>query len=502
MKIRSDVVSKYLLFVNVFVALFYITWWFNFDHMGNPLLYALLVVGEVYHVLMAFFFWYTIYPRKKIKRKFDNSLNPSVDIFVTVAGEPTSVVRKTVKAARDIDYDNHNVYILNDGYVAKKRNWRAIERLAKELGVSCITRKTPGGAKAGNINNALRKTKGEFVVIFDADMISKASFLQKTIGYFVDKKMGFVQTPQYYSNHKDNDITQSAWDQQELFFGPIMRGKDTLGSSFICGTNVVIRRRALESVGGVVEDNIAEDFLTSLQIHEAGWKSAYVPDVLATGLAPHDLLSYSKQQFRWARGSLEVLFGNNPFKSRSLSLSHKIQYISSALFYLNGIIVLVDALIPLVFLFTGITPVAVTTFNFALYFIPFITLTLYTLNTATGSSLSFAGMSYTQSCFMIHTRALTQTVLKKKATFAITPKQKQSGNFLFIAYPHLIYIALGMFGTTFALMREGVTPSVMANVSWIIFNAATFMPFIFSAFEGFSLFKNKTFHLPFSLSTQ
>src|SRR5690606_7694254 len=120
---------------------------------------------------------------------------------------------------------------------------------------------------------------------------------------FQDKRMGFVQTPQYYKNQSDNVITQAAWQQQEFFFGPIMRGKDSYNSTFICGTNVVIRRKALEEVGGMFEENIAEDFLTSLFVHQHGWRSVYVPQVLATGFAPFDLLSYVKQQLRWARGS-------------------------------------------------------------------------------------------------------------------------------------------------------------------------------------------------------
>src|SRR3989344_1030836 len=98
----------------------------------------------------------------------------------------------------------------------------------------------------------------------------------------------------------------------------------------MCGTNMVIRKAALREVGGMAEDNIAEDFVTSLFIHERGWKSAYVPEVLAEGLAPEDLFSYYKQQFRWARGSLEIVFRFNPLFRSGLTWSQRIEYLASA----------------------------------------------------------------------------------------------------------------------------------------------------------------------------
>jgi len=90
------------------------------------------------------------------------------------------------------------------------------------------------------------------------------------------------------------------------------------------------------------ETNIAEDFLTSLFVHSKGWKSVYVPEVLAEGLAPEDFMSYYKQQFRWARGSLEIIFKYNPLFNRGLSLSQKLQYLASASYYLSGVVFLLN----------------------------------------------------------------------------------------------------------------------------------------------------------------
>ena len=485
--IRSGVVSRTLILLNIFMAAVYFSWWLVPSHVGNPFLYGVLVVGEAYHLFMAFTFWYTVWPRQKFsknRKEFIYAFEPTVDVFITVTGEPKDVVEATVRAAKQLDYPNHRIYILNDGWAAKKVNWKEAEDVASELSVTCITRENGHGAKAGNINNALSQTHGEIVVIFDADMEVAPDFLQKTIPFFINPKMGFVQVPQYYRNRDLNEVTGSSWEQQEFFFGAIMEGKDSLNSAFLCGTNVAIRRTALMDVHGMREDNVAEDFLTSLAIHQKGWQSRYVKEVLAEGLAPEDLLSYYKQQFRWARGSLEVLLSENLLFKKGLSWAQKIEYLSSALFYTNGLVVLADSLIPIIFLFTGITPVASTTSSFALFFIPFIYLVLYTLNRASNGSLSFRSMALTQSSFLLQVSAFAAALLKEKTKFSVTPKKAQLGNFAYLAYPHIIYTGISALAIFTALVRDGLTPSVAANSAWSVFNVIMFIPFISMALSS------------------
>jgi cellulose synthase (UDP-forming) len=486
--IHNRSISQYLLLINCAVAFLYYLWWFDLSHVGNPWAYGLLFFGETYHVLMSLLFWFTVWPvRRGIGVKpaqFSFRYQPSVDIFITVANEPLSIIRATALAAKQQTYQNKLIYFLNDGFVAGRKDWDQVELMAAELDILCITRKKPGGAKAGNINNALRQTFGEIVVIFDADMAPFPNFLSRLIPYFYRSDIGFVQSPQYYKNHGKNDITHASWEQQELFYGPIMRGKDSYNSAFICGTNVAIRRTALERVGGMVEDSITEDFLTSIFIHKQGYKSIYIPEVLATGLAPEDLLSYYKQQRRWARGSLEVLFKHNPFFKRGLSISQRLQYLSSALYYLNGLIILIDMIMPLIFLFAGIKPVTTSTINFAFYFIPFMFLNLLTLYLVSGKNITFRALAFSQSSFTLQLSALISAILGRKDTFTITSKKALSGNFAYLAYPHIIYTVIACIATGFAMYREGPNPSVITNVAWAVFNIALFYPFIKASFAS------------------
>lgn len=447
---------------------------------GNPVLFWLLVIGEIFHLWWAATYILTIWGGKR-RLRFNEAHEPDVDVFITVAGEPVEIVRRTAEAAKAMDYPNFQVYLLNDGLVANKPNWQDIERLAKELGINCITRTVPGGAKAGNVNNAIRETTAPLLAIFDADHVPHRDFLKKTIGYFIDRNVGFVQTPQFYANRDENYITAGAWEQQELFFGAIAKGKDITNSMFLCGTNMVIRRTAIAQAGGMCETNIAEDFLTSLHIHQRGWRSVYVPEVLSEGLAPADMLSYYKQQYRWARGSLEVVFSENPLFKRGLSWKQKIEYLASSSYYLSGAIVLMNAIFPLIFFFTGQMPFRISTMTLAAAFLPYIFLMIYLLQRSSNFAYTFRALAFSMSSFTIHLKAIWAVLTKEKSGFQVTSKTRLDGSFISLVTPHILYIALVFLGIGIAVIREGWTASLVNNIAWALFNVAVFVPFIYAA---------------------
>lgn len=166
------------------------------------------------------------------------------DVYITCYNEPVDLVRETAEAARDIDW-HHNTYILDDG------NSPAMRAMAAEVGVGYITRSTAWvgkdrHAKAGNLVNAMTQTTGEFLLILDADQIPHPAILRRTLGYFRDSEVAFVQTPQWFYNTPPGDPFGTDAD---LFYGPIQQGKDGLNSAFFCGSNAVLRREALMSIG-------------------------------------------------------------------------------------------------------------------------------------------------------------------------------------------------------------------------------------------------------------
>lgn len=471
---------KGLLALNALMALVYLAV-ICFLPPGNKILFSLLILGEIYHVWQVLTFIYSVWEPNYMppRRKFIDP--PGVDVFVTVAGEPVDIVEETVRAAKNMFYPNFNVHVLNDGYVAGKENWRDIEALANRLDVHCITRTVAGGAKAGNINNALKLTKEPLVAIFDADHVPHPDFLEKTVQYFTSNKVAFVQTPQFYKNFATNYLTRSSWEQQELFFGPICKGKNRLNAATMCGTNMVIARHALDEVGGMYTESIAEDFVTGLFMHAKGYRSVYVPQVLAEGLATEDLLSYSKQQFRWARGALDVIFRHNPLFMRGLTMAQKIQYLASASFFLSGVVVAIDAALPLIFFYSGAVPIQVSGMILAAVFIPYIFLTLYCIQRSSNFTFTFSSLGFAIGAFNIHLRALAAAALRQKSAFSITPKQAERGNFLPLVKWHLIYIAAVAVGIPFSMYREGLSSSLINNIAWSMLNIVTFVPIIKAA---------------------
>jgi cellulose synthase (UDP-forming) len=104
----------------------------------------------------------------------------------------------------------------------------------------------PRHAKAGNLDNALFATEGEFLLILDADQIPEPTILDRVLGYFRDPQVAVVQTPQFFVDVGNFDPLGS---QAPLFHGPIQKGKDGWNAAFFCGSNAVLRREALMQLG-------------------------------------------------------------------------------------------------------------------------------------------------------------------------------------------------------------------------------------------------------------
>jgi cellulose synthase (UDP-forming) len=245
---------------------------------------------------------------------------------------------------------------------------RALENLDR---CRYIARPKPAGqphhAKAGNINYALfcGHTEGEFVLTLDADHILKPQFLQRVVPYFftfnlelgkyISNRIAFVQTPQDFHNlPKGDPFGHSA----HLFYGPIQQGKDGLNAAFYTGTNAILRREALMSVGikrfsrklrrnqeyidqfeligALATNSITEDMNTAMHLHANGWQSVYHNELLAEGLAPDDLGSTLKQRLRWAQGTIQVLMLDNPLTLKGLSIWQRLQYFQTMYSYFAG----------------------------------------------------------------------------------------------------------------------------------------------------------------------
>jgi cellulose synthase (UDP-forming) len=203
----------------------------------------ILWTAELYGFISSVLFYYTAWNTRPRRPCRPPAPGISVDVMVPTYNEPEWVVRRTLIGALAMTYP-HKTYLLDDGRRPE------MEALAKELGVGYITRPDNVGAKAGNLNAAMERTSGDFIAIFDADHVPLRQFLDRTIGYFADPTIAFVQTPQEFYNvesfqHLTNAAQKRSWHQQQLFYRVLQPGKDHWNSAFFCGSCGVMRRAAL-----------------------------------------------------------------------------------------------------------------------------------------------------------------------------------------------------------------------------------------------------------------
>jgi len=231
---------------------------------------------------------------------------PAVDVLIPTYNEEREVLERSIVGAMALDYPNLTVWVLDDG----RRSW--VAELAAAKGARYLTRSDNAHAKAGNINAALRRTSGELILVLDADFVPRAHALWRLVGFFRDPRVACVQTPQYFFN-KDPTQTNlglaSRWaDDQRLFFDIIMPSRDAWGAAFCCGTGFVMRRSAIEAIGGIPVESICEDMLTSIEFKRRGLETIYLQEELCIGLAPESVRAFFVQRQRWARGQIQILF--------------------------------------------------------------------------------------------------------------------------------------------------------------------------------------------------
>lgn len=489
-------------------------------------------------------------------------------------------------------------------------------------------------AKAGNINNALFLTEGEFLLILDADQKPKPEILDRTLGYFRDPKVSLVQTPQWFSNVPDGDPFGS---QAPLFYGPIQQGKDGWNAAFFCGSNAILRRdalmaggirryaeelrsritRALDASGSVItqaerlmgdderarlleafgslrtaiadarqglrdgeplqeitwafqraaEDasrsivardmqaireelaqipgletgssldeqfalhlaqdddpvlhalvlrdtsplaaiqtvrsllqavdldrddeaqpimpmatiSVTEDMATSMRMHANGWRSVYHHEILATGLAPDDLLSVLKQRLRWAQGTIQVFLRENPLFVPGLSLAQRLMYFATMWSYFSGFFAVVYLLAPVLFLLFGWMPVNAFSYEFFWRIIPYL-LVNQALFWVVGRGLpKWRGQQYSLALFPVWIQAVTSAVSNvafgRKLGFVVTPKTRQGGASLRLIWPQVMIAALLVIALVYGLIRlirgtDDDTVAILINFGWSIYDLA------------------------------
>ena len=383
---------------------------------AQPVLFASLFACEVFGwtILAGFTFmaW-----RISIPVRPPIGWRPTVDVFVCTYDESLEVLGATLVGCDRISYP-HTTWVLDDG----RRD--EVRALAARFGARTITRPGNRHAKAGNINNALTFTRGQLILVLDADHVPQPDILDATVGYFDDPSVALVQTPHDFGNLDSFQHFETGRHDQSMFFEVIMPGKSRTNSAYWCGAAAVILRLALEGIGGIATETVAEDFHTTIRLHNDGWQTRYHDETLVQGLAPHDLASFLLQRDRWARGNLAVLrTPENPLVASGLTFKQRASYLASLQSYFIPLQRLVMLAVLMAMLVFGMVPLHAALWQFGVFWAPWMTLNLAASTLLCRGQASLWDGSYsTLLTYEIFTRAVLSLIHPIRTSFRVTPK--------------------------------------------------------------------------------
>ncbi|MES2844213.1 MAG: cellulose synthase catalytic subunit [Pseudomonadota bacterium] len=488
----------------------------------------------------------------------------AVDVFFTTYNEEIDLVRIGVREAMAMRYPHPidlRVHVLDDG------RRPAMRRMTEDEGANYITRDNNAGFKAGNLRNAMEVTSGDFIVICDADTRPLPTLLERTMGYFRDPDVAWVQTPQWFFDLPEGRPLPEALERHfgttgsivgrlvsrivgpvrvgedpfvndpELFYQIILRRRNWANASFCCGAASIHRRDAvMQAALGSFADavvakarkteteirrltgektlapemsdmvlhgaaeaeeftpyrfHVSEDIYTSLTLHSdpnRRWKSVLHPWIESKMLSPQDLLSWTIQRFKYAGGSLDILFHDNPLFRKGLSLPQRLMYGATFWSYLGGVWNLVFLIAPLVYLFTGIAPVAAYTADFYKHILPFLLMNELAMMVGTWGIAGYKAKLWYLSFFPINLRALWSVMRGDQIKFPVTPKVRQAGTFHRLVIPQIVVVVLTVLGLSYASIcfLIGVGPysagGLVANGFWAANNILAMSGIILAAY--------------------
>jgi cellulose synthase (UDP-forming) len=450
---REKFTLRLMIILGLISMLFFLRSTLQHTAVGSPVLYWMLMIAILYNCLTVLHEWYH-YFYITVPETPQKTRQYSVDVFTTFcAGEPYEMITETLHAIKAITYP-HETYLCdeaNDPYLVQ---------LCSELGIHHVTRTLKIDAKAGNINNALAISNGELCVVLDPDHVPAPDFLDPIVTHFNNPDVGFVQVVQAYKNLNDGLIAKGAAQQTFQFYGPMMMTMNRYGTVLAIGANCTFRRKALESIGGHAA-GLAEDMHTAMQLHAKGWKSVYVPAVLARGLVPSTLSAYYSQQLKWSRGVFELLVATYPKLFTQFTWRQKIHYFTIPLYYLSGVIFLMNFLVPVLSLFFSLSPLNIGMDKFFMMGLPLLTAILlirhyvqWWVMENEERGFHVVGGLLMVGTWWIYILGLFYTLLRKKVPYNPTPKDGNEANNWPLNIPNICVLVISLAAIFYGLNHD------------------------------------------------
>ena len=279
--------------------------------------------------------------------RFDPAYRPKVSLHVPAYNEPPDMLIETIRSLDRLDYPDYEIVVI-DNNTRDPAVWQPVARwCAPRPRVRFVHVEDLPGYKSGALNLALRHyadPAAELVGVVDADYLVDPAYLRRVVGYFADPRIAFVQTPQDYREYRGDAYLTACYDAYRYFFVTSMPARNERNSIIFAGTMGLLRRSAVERLGGWDEWTITEDAETSLRLLRAGWSGWFLSEPLGRGIMPLTFAALKSQRFRWCFGGMQILrkhwrelapWDRHP--GNRLSVAQRLDYLLGGLQWLNDL---------------------------------------------------------------------------------------------------------------------------------------------------------------------
>jgi len=400
---------------------------------------------------------------------------PFVSLHVPAHNEPPDMVLDTLRALLRLNYPNFEVIVIDDN-TDEEALWRPLEAWCARHSAKFKHLENWPGYKSGALNYALREMtdpRAEIIGVIDSDYQLEPGFLRRCAPLFADPWVGFTQAPQDYRGWQRARYYRRLYYSYSYFFAVSQPSRNERDGAIFAGTMGLIRRVALEQLGGWDEWCITEDAELSLRLARAGWSGLHVDESWGKGIMPLTFEALKGQRYRWCFGGIQILrmhwrslLLGRETRANRMSIGQRWSYLSGGLQWYGDLL----GLLFLVFLLAGAANLALgggelfrklTAFLVAT--VPVLVLlglirAVALLRRGTGASWrdALGAFFIWQSTSLVVARASVLALFARKAAFLRTPKTSEKQKWweaLRANWAESVLALLGLLGIGFALSR-------------------------------------------------
>jgi cellulose synthase/poly-beta-1,6-N-acetylglucosamine synthase-like glycosyltransferase len=234
---------------------------------------------------------------------------PMVSLHVPAHNEPPEMVIETLRSLLRLDYPRYEIILIDDN-TDDEALWRPVEAWCERHGVKFAHLDDWPGYKSGALNYALRRLtspEADVIGVVDSDYQIEPGFLRRCAPPFADPWIGFVQSPQDYRDWTQARYYRRLYYSYKYFFAVSQPSRNEHDGAIFAGTMGLIRRVALDELGGWDEWCITEDAELSLRLLQAGWSGLHVDQSWGRGIMPLTFEALKGQRYRWCFGGIQLL---------------------------------------------------------------------------------------------------------------------------------------------------------------------------------------------------